>query len=121
MANEIVLTGGLNVTKSGVTVSANGSKTIDMSGDQLLGNVQIIGTVTEALSFVDVVTIGYVYVKNLDTTNFIEIGLVTAVTSGNALITLKAGEFAVFPTRQTVIYAKADTAPCNLQIVMTEL
>lgn len=37
------------------------------------------------------------------------------------MITLKPLEFAVFPTRQTVIYAKADTAPCNLQIVMTEL
>lgn len=56
MANEIVLTGGLSVSKSGVSVSATGSKSIDMSGDQLLGNVQIIGTSTEAISFVDVVT-----------------------------------------------------------------
>ena len=121
MANEITLTAALSVVKSGVSISGQvNSKSITQAGDQSLGNVQIIGTSTEALTLGDVVTIGYLYLKNLDSTNFVEFDLNTPV-AGTAFCKLLAGEAAVIPTRQTTIYAKADTANVNVNVVAIEL
>lgn len=121
MANEIGLSGGLSVVISGSTVRGQCSLSINQAGTESIQNVQTIGTTTEALNLGDVTTPGYLFVKNLDATNFIRIGLVTAVTSGNAFLTLLPGEGVPVCTRQTVIYAIADTAPCDLLVICTEL
>lgn len=121
MANEITLNAGATCTKSGVSISASASASISQSGAQNISNVQIIGATTEAITLGDVATIGYLFVKNLDATNFVTIGLATPVTSGDASIHLLPGEFALIPTRQATWYALADTAPVNLQVVAFEL
>ena len=121
MANEIQISAQLLCSKNGSSIACSGSKTITMAGEPANKTTQIIGTTTEALALGDVSAPGYVYIKNNDATNFVRIGLVTAVTSGNALITLLPGEFALFPTRQTVIYAIADTAACNVEFAVTSL
>lgn len=122
MANEIALTAALSITKSGVTISgAVTGKAITQSGDQSIGNIQIIGTSSEAITIGDVVTIGYIYFKNLDATNFVSIHDVSPAVAGAASITLKAGECAVIPTRTTAWYAIADTADVNLHVVAIEL
>lgn len=121
MASELQLTATLNFAKAGITIIANNSVTITQSGSKSLSDTQNIGTTTEAVTMIDVSTPGYFFFKNLDATNFIMIGLTTAVTSGNAFLKLLPGEFAICPCRQTTIYAIADTAACNLQVVIIEL
>lgn len=120
MANEISVRGYLTGTKNGVTVTGDTTKSITLAGSQLASGVQNIGTTTEQLSFpADLTTegIGYLYVKNLDATNYVEIGLNTPVTQ--IMIKLLAGQVAVFPpySGNPTIYAKANTAAINLQWV----
>jgi hypothetical protein len=54
--------------------------------------------------------------KNLDTVNFVQVGLNTPLTV--ILIKLKAGQAAVFPpySGNPTIYAKADTGAVSLKI-----
>jgi hypothetical protein len=121
MANEIQLSASLSCTKSGATVTGTSSNVITQAGTPSIANVQIVGTTTEALLIGDITNIGYVYLKNLDATNFVQVGLNTPVADADSFITLLAGECAVFPTRLEVIYAKANTAPCNVQVVAVSL
>lgn len=121
MASETTFSASLQNSKNGLSINVSGSKTVDMSDIEALATTQNIGTSTEALAYGDVNSPGYFFVKNLDATNFVRIGLVTAVTSGNAFITLLPGEFAFFPSRQTVIYAIADTAACALMVAIVPL
>ncbi len=121
MANEIGLSLGLTCARDGATAQGVVSLSITQAGTEMTQNVQSIGTSTEALALGDVATPGYLFVKNLDSTNFVLVGLVTAVTSGNAFAKLLPGEGLVIPTRQTVVYAIADTGACNCLVVWAEL
>jgi len=121
MANEIQMSASLIVNKDGTSLNGTASKTVDMSGSAKIASTQNIGTTTEALSIGDVTDVGYVYIKNLDSTNYVEVGITSPVSASNAMITLKPGEFALFPTRLETIYAKANTAACNVDIVAGSL
>jgi hypothetical protein len=121
MANEVTLTAGLSVTKDGTTLQGYVNKQITMSGTPKISNTQTIGTTTEQLVLGDIASMGYLYLKNLDSTNFVEIGLSTPVSGANAMIKLLPGEAAIIPTRQTTIYAKADTAAVALEVVACSL
>jgi len=124
MANEITASAQLSASKNGVTLNNSVSLTVqaskDMAGDQMTQNVQIIGTSAEALDVGDVSTIGYVLIKNLDSTNFVELALDSGV-STQKFAKLRAGDFAVFPASTATIYAKADTSPCNCLVMAIEL
>lgn len=121
MANEISISASLSATKGGVTVQSGGqTKAVDMVGDQMLANVQIIGTSAEALQMADVTVGGYLFVRNMDGTNFIQLALDSAV-STQIFCKLKPGESTLFrPPVGATIYAKADTANCNAQVVAVE-
>ncbi len=86
----------------------------------MLTNVQAIGTAAEAISFVDVSNAGFVLFKNLDTTNYVEIGLDSAVTA-QVFLKLLAGEFSLIKAKTLTMYAKANTGACNLLVVAVEL
>lgn len=120
MANEISATAKLTVTKDGVTITGDTTKQITLTGTGKWANVQNIGAATEQISFpADLTTegIGYLWLKNLDATNFVQIGLNTPLTQ--ILIKLKPGEIALFRpySGNPTIYALADTAAVDLEIV----
>ncbi len=121
MANEISISALLSISRSGATISGAGNLSIDQSGALNSGNVQAIGTTTEALDLGDITAVGFLFVKNQDATNYVEIGLVNPVATGDAFITLRPGEFALVPTRHESIYAKANTAPVNLLVIAGSL
>lgn len=122
MANEITIGATITCTKSGLSVSGTVSGlAITQSGAQSYANVQPVGTTTEALDISDVSTIGYLWLKNTDATNFVEFDLNTPVSSSTSFCKLLAGEVALIPTRRTTIYAKADTAEVNVSVVALEL
>lgn len=120
MANEINLVASLIHAQGGTTVNATVNKFITQSGTKRVANTQIIGTSSEALTLGDV-TPAYVYIKNLDATNFVYIGYQTACTSGNAFLKLLPGEAFVGHVAQSVLYALADTGNVNIEFIAVEL
>lgn len=79
-----------------------------------------IGTVEEVVSFGDVTTPKYLFFRNLDDTNFVQIG----PESGGALVPLASpgpGQWGFLPLDPGVILrAKADTAACKVLFLITE-
>lgn len=119
MANEINVAVKLTAKKAGAEINISKTKTITMAGDQMLSNVQIVGTSVEALALNEVSTIGWTLIHNMDTTNYVEIGVDAAGTENFAK--LLAGEFMLFPAATTALYGKANTASCNVFICAVEL
>lgn len=119
MANEINVQIDLTATKNGVTFRQNVQKIADMAGDEMIQDVQQIGTTTEALTIVDVSTIGYVLLKNLDSTNFIELSTDNANT--NKFSKLLPGDLVLLKASSATLYATANTATCKLMVMAIEL
>jgi hypothetical protein len=119
MANEIQINLSLNASKNGAQVAGSTLLSIDMSGDQFISNVQIIGTSNEALVVGDVTTVGFVSVKNLDTTNYLEVFLDNA--NAQLVAKLLPGEACLFKPGTVTLYARANTAACNAQVILIEL
>lgn len=127
MANEITATSSLTCTKSGATVTGNSTIQSTLTGSGKYANVQAIGfAADEQITFpADIVTegVGYIWFKNLDTTNYVELSMGTGGSfAGSRFAKLKAGETALFRTFKAAasdptIYAQANTAACNLQVV----
>lgn len=119
MANEIQASCSLSASKGGASVSVTGSINPTMAGDQMIQNVQIIGTSSEALVLGDVTTIGFLLVKNLDSTNYVEVD--SATTFDNWPQKILAGEAILLKPQTATLYGKANTAACNVQITAIEL
>jgi hypothetical protein len=119
MSAEITVTTGLASTKNGATISS-GTKTSshDQSGDQGIGNIQIVGTSWEALVLGDVSSIGFVRLLNLDATNYVEVAL--ANDNSQVFAKMKAGEAALFRASTATMYVRANTAACNVHVVAVE-
>lgn len=99
------------------SIIAHGSSSIAAvpAGNQSIQSIQAVGTSAEAIAFGDVVP-GYLYFKNLDSTNYVDLGIEnTAVTP--VVIRLKAGEGVLIPTNNASWWAKANTAGIDLQVV----
>ena len=114
MANEIKVTAGLGVTNGSLNVPASA---VTQSFDQAApiapapGGVNI-GTSEETIDFGDV-TPGWTLFTNLDTANFVEFGFSTGVYG----FVLPAGASTVLKLNSaTTVYAKADTAACEVFI-----
>ena len=104
-----------------VNASLSGSKSITQTGADYTVQSQSIGTSAEQLDFAgEIGTLGYLMVKNEDSTNFVELALDSGV-STQKFAKLRAGEFIVFPPSTATLYAKADTSACVVSIVALEL
>jgi hypothetical protein len=116
MADEITLSFQMNLVNGSLKSShSSGSLTIDQTTAKLVSNVQTIGTVEEALDLGDITTPGIGIFVNLDSTNFIELGL-----SGQMFVRINAGEQYPFRVTTTAPYAKADTANVELFYILLE-
>jgi len=119
MADEITIIPYIKVTKSGATYErATASISVTMTGDAWQTGVQEIGTSAENIVKGDVSTVGWCYFKNLDSTNYIEIGFDD--TGFVTFLKLKPGEAAICRLSQDVPQAKADTGACDLEYAIIE-
>lgn len=124
MANEITIKESFSVTTSaGQTIDAtNGLQTyqVDMTGKNVLCHIQTIGTSEEAITLGDIAVGGMAYFKNLDATNFVSL---RQGTGASDFARLKAGETARFriDNDMTAPYAIADTASCDLLVVIADV
>ncbi len=117
MANEFALTVGIVYSKAGVNFSRSEGIQVTISGDSFEHAIQSVGTTEEALAQgADLGTPGYIFIKNLDSTNYVEIGSTTGVYD----IKVKAGEVALYRHNSATIYAKANTAACLVEYLLFE-
>lgn len=121
MANEITLNGTLSISKSGFSGGGSTNLTITQAGNNNIAAVQTIPTSSTTIAISGITTPGYLYVKNMDATNFISVGTISPCVANTAQVTLKAGECALIPTRIAAWYALADTASVDLLVVFFEL
>ena len=123
MANEISISTRLYAKKSFLNVDHNvGTVTADLSGSTSAAGIVSIPTTAggTALSLdgITTATMGYAFFRNIDATNYIEIGVQVGGTF-YALVKLKAGEVALLRMNQTnPPYALANTAAVVLQFTI---
>ena len=114
MANEITVTVRFGVSNGNYvpgTISDNNLQ-FDQAAAGAAGEIQNIGTSEESLDTGDLTTYGWLYLKNLDDTNYVQVGFSTGVYG----IRLEAGEPALFRTEPAAtVYLKANTAACDVQ------
>ena len=118
MAKELrVGVSGFNFKKTDApTINVAETVFVTVSGVHAVHASQNIGTGDETLDIAAVGTIGFVYFKNLDDTNFILIG-----EDGSSYpIKLMPGEIAVMRWSAAAIHAKSDTAACDLEYAVIE-
>lgn len=124
MADEITYSGRLKAVKGNINVLREHlNKTVTMTGDALSHQVQDIPTTASGTALdigAAVGTEGYAMFINLDSTNFVQIGVENAGTFYPA-IKLKAGESAG-PLRMgsELTHAVADTATVPLEFFILE-
>lgn len=121
MANEIKATTYLKCTNGSFVDQWTPSElSIDQAAQGAAGGVQTVTTTAAALGVTGLSTIGYARFRNLDATNFVQIGPYVSSTFHPA-IKLKPGELAVLRLDPTnPVYAKADTASIKLQYLILE-
>lgn len=118
MSNELTVTMSIRFSKGGAKYQKTFTDTIDVTGDAFTSGVQAIGTSEEEVAQgADLGTPGWVWIKNLDSTNYVEIGSTTGVYD----IKLLAGEGCLYRHNSATVYAKANTAACNIEYVIIEL
>ncbi len=102
-----------------VGLDSGSSTTFATSGSTAITNVQTIGTSEEAILVGDVGTLGWIGVRNLDPTNYVEVGTGATLTSANTFAHLLPGEwFFIKANASATYYAKANTGACNCQTIV---
>lgn len=116
MANETALSASLACTINGASVNGSFAANDTNAGGNIFANVQNVGTTTEQIDLGEsTFTVAYWYFRNLDPTNYVEIGLNTPLTQKSTK--LMPGKFCLFPASTSTMYALANTAAVNLQVV----
>lgn len=110
MANELSLQSGLSYSKGGDTAQVNESFSISVSGTARISGRQNIGTTEEQLVLGDVSSVGIVWIKNLDATNFITVGTV----AGQRGFRINAGESFPFRAANNAVFVAANTAAVDV-------
>ena len=119
MANELTVSASLSFEKNGISAEFKElARSFDVAGDQYIRNIQSVSIAEVTLDKGGITTIGWIAIKNLDATNYLEL---TGATSGDVLAKLPAGGFAVFPVASANIFAAANTAACLVDYLMIEL
>ncbi len=110
MANELSLQIGLSYSKGGDVDQVSDGTSITVSGTARMSGRQNIGTVEEQLVLGDVSSVGIVWIKNLDTTNYITVGTV----AGQRGFRINAGECFPFRVANNAIYCAANTVAVDV-------
>ncbi len=122
MANEIMVTAKITYNNTPIANISRDETDVsfDITGTRYTQVVQDVSTVEEVLQLGDVPSagLGWCWLKNLDPTNFVNVG----PAAGDAyLLKLKALEPAVFRLQLSIVpVVKADTADCDMEVLILE-
>ena len=123
MPNEVTVTGRLQSDNGNAkTDKRPGALQFDQSAKGSKGGTQKIGTSAEGMEMGDLATHGRAWFRNLDDTNFIDLGPDKGSTTIEPGIRLKpgfpAGPFFISPGSTWL--AEADTAECLMEVSILE-
>jgi hypothetical protein len=113
MANEITVTSGIRVLNGNLDFQRP-SKTYSVNqaaiGGPTPGAISV-GTTEESTAFPELTTEGWLFMQNLDPTNYVQWGFSTGVYGGRMKPGETAGPFRMEPS--LTLFLKANTAACN--------
>ena len=116
MANELKLSVRMRLAKGELKKSfTSGSLSIDVAGENVIDNVQAVGTAEEAIVLGDSAAGGYCIAQNVDATNYVSLRRATG--EGN-FIRINPGQIAVFRLEAAAPCAIANTAACNVRFIV---
>ena len=122
MADEITMTASLQVSATNFAESFQPGKiSIDLADTSGSGGTQTIGTAVEAITKGDTSDGGVFFFRNIDETNYVEIGPTSDDTASGTFyptIKLLAGEYSVGRLAGADVFARANTASIDLQFRM---
>lgn len=115
MANELTVNIALVYTKGLAVFDRSIASVYTVTANPTMHAIQNIGTAEETLALGDVTPTGFALFRNLDGTNFVELGKVTAT----YVVKLKAGEWSFLRLDTwSTIFAKANTAAVDLEYML---
>lgn len=115
MAKELTVTVALSLSKGNLKeTAAPGNISVDVSGSKFERKIVNVGTAEEEIDLGDIVTPGFVLLRNLDGTNYVQAGGVTDAYS----VRCKPGEPALFRLDSGSLFLKASGAPCDVDILV---
>ena len=116
MANEVIISGTLAFASAGVSVTLSNSSTPSPAEVESLEINMNVGTGDESVTLGDLSAPGYIMVKNLDATNYVQMG-----PDGSSYpIKIPAGEAAgPMLWNAAAVHLKANSSACNCVIVIT--
>lgn len=117
MANEILIGASLSFAKSGDSDVMAGNATVTLNGSKHLHQRMTVTTTELALQLGAVTAGGYLFIRNADPTNYVQ---VKAATGATPLVRLKAGEFCLFrlDAGATAPFIQANTASCDVEYLL---
>lgn len=116
MSDEITISCSLKLANGDLKESRSASNIyVDQTTQKSIGGVQSIGTTEEAVTVGDLTAAGFIYIRNLDATNYVEIGVKPGLTF-YPVAQLEVGDPpAIFKVASGVtLYARANTNPVNI-------
>lgn len=121
-AGKIRVTNTFAWAKDGAQIIFSATSSDDQSGEQAIENVQIIGATSEAITFGDVTTPGWVGFKNLNVTGGadIHVGNTDPATITDKVTTLRPGDGIVIKTSRIDWYAISSSGNSNLLVAAVE-
>ena len=121
MANTIRLQSTLTYKNAAGTVVLGGDFTVNQVGTHFTSEIQDIGVTAEAIDVgTDIGTIGMLLIRNLDPTNYVEIGSDNAVANNIAII-LAGQAVPIKPKSGVTLYAKANGGTVQIQFLAIEI
>jgi len=120
MANEITVQSRLMCTNGNLKFdypTGNVLVTQTAAGGPTPGYVTI-GTTEESFAFPELSTLGFLIMRNLDATNYVQWGFATGVYGGRMRAGEPAGPFRLEPG--ATLYLKANTAACKVLLYALE-
>jgi len=118
MADELTITASLALVKNNISATKSVSAiTVDVAGTGYQKGVQNIGTSEEAIAVGGVGTNGYIMITNLDATNYVKVRPATGVAD---LIRIAPGDVCLFRCEAAAPFAIADTAACDIEVMLVE-
>lgn len=118
MSNELILSASLKFAKGERRVNvAKAGVQLDVAGTDFIQKTQTIGTSVEDMDLGDIGTPGYMFVRNLDATNFVSI---RHGASGDNVVKIRAGGIALFELASSDPQAIADAASVEIEYTVIE-
>lgn len=119
MANLITFNAVLSAVVLGAQVSATASGQSNMAGNGMLEGTQLIPTNEATVNVGSHTGGGFIFIKNVDPTNFVEVDVATNIAVWPQK--LFPNDFIILKPETSVLYARANVASVEILVLALDL